>query len=161
MTRRRLSTAGIAALPDSAIPSASAMLAIVDAVPIVLHEPGERDIEASASTNSSADISPAFTASENRHRCVPEPTLSPRKCPFSIGPPETRIAGRSTLAAPISSAGVVLSQPASSTTPSMHLPRIASSTSMAQRLRYIIAVGRNVDSDGLNTGNSTGSPPAS
>ena len=161
MTRRRLSTAGIAALPDSAMPSASAIDAMVLAVPIVLHEPGERDIDASASTNSSAVISPAFTASEKRQRCVPEPTFSPRKWPLSIGPPDTRIAGRSTDAAPIRSAGVVLSQPARSTTPSMHLPRIASSTSMAHRLRYIIAVGRRVDSDGENTGNSTGRPPAS
>ena len=79
ITRRRLSTAGIAALPDSAMPSASAIDAMVLAVPIVLHEPGERDIDASASTNSSAVISPAFTASEKRQRCVPEPTFSPRK----------------------------------------------------------------------------------
>ncbi len=55
------------------------MLAMVLAVPIVLHEPGERDIDASASTNSSAVISPAFTASLNFHRWVPEPTRSPRK----------------------------------------------------------------------------------
>ena len=35
----------------------------------------------------------------------------PRYLPESIGPPETPMVGRSTLAAPISSAGVVLSQP--------------------------------------------------
>ena len=79
MTRRRLSTAGIAALPDSVMPSASTMLAMVLAVPIVLQEPGERLIDASASTNSAAVISPAFTASENFHRCVPDPIRSPRK----------------------------------------------------------------------------------
>ena len=79
ITRRRLSTAGIAALPDSAMPSASAMLAMVDAVPIVLQVPVERDMEASASRNSACVISPAFTASENFHRWVPDPTLSPRK----------------------------------------------------------------------------------
>ena len=79
ITRRRESTAGIAALPDSAMPSASAMLAMVDAVPIVLHDPALRDIDASASANSAIVISPAFTASENFHRCVPDPTRSPRK----------------------------------------------------------------------------------
>ena len=53
--------------------------------------------------------------------------------------------GRSQLAAPISSAGVVLSQPTSSTTPSIGLARIDSSTSMLARLRNSIAVGRRLD----------------
>ena len=79
MTLRRESTAGIAALPDSAMPSASAMEAMVEAVPMVLQVPDERLIEASASRNSACVISPAFTISENFHRCVPEPTRSPRK----------------------------------------------------------------------------------
>ena len=130
-----MSTAGMAALPESAMPSASVMLAIVEAVPMVLHEPGERLIAASASRKSSRLIVPAFTASDICQSAVPEPTRSPRNQPFSIGPPETRIAGMSTLAAPIRSAGVVLSQPASSTTPSSGLARSASSTSIAQRLR--------------------------
>ena len=117
------------------MPSASVMLAIVEAVPMVLHEPGERLIAASASRKSSRLIVPAFTASDICQSAVPEPTRSPRNQPLSIGPPETRIAGMSTLAAPIRSAGVVLSQPASSTTPSSGLARSASSTSIAQRLR--------------------------
>ena len=50
-----------------------------EAVPMVLQDPGLRLIDASASTNSSAVISPAFTASENFHRWVPDPTRSPRK----------------------------------------------------------------------------------
>ena len=79
MTRRRLSTAGMAALPESAMPIASAMEAMLEAVPMVLQLPGERDMEASASRKSSAVISPAFTASENFQRWVPEPTRSPRK----------------------------------------------------------------------------------
>ena len=74
-----MSTAGIAALPESAMPSASAIEAMVEAVPMVLQEPGLRDIEASASTNSSCVMVPALTASENFHRWVPEPTRSPRK----------------------------------------------------------------------------------
>ncbi len=80
---------------------------------------------------------------------------------MSIGPPETAIAGRSTLAAPISSAGVVLSQPTSSTMPSSGLPRIDSSTSMLARLRYSIAVGLSSVSPSDMTGNSSGKPPAS
>ena len=127
----------------------------------MLQDPADRDIDASASRNSSGVISPAFTASENRQRRVPEPTRSPRKRPFSIGPPETRIAGRSHEAAPISSDGVVLSQPASSTTPSIGLPRMHSSTSIAARLRNIIAVGRRALSEAEKTGTSTGRPPAS
>ncbi len=79
ITLRRLSTPGMAALPESAMPSASAMEAMVEAVPIVLQVPEERLIDASASRNSSCVISPAFTISENFHRCVPEPTRSPRK----------------------------------------------------------------------------------
>ena len=49
---------------------------------------------------------------------VPEPVRSPRNQPFSIGPTESAIAGMLTVAAAISSAGVVLSQPMVSTTPS-------------------------------------------
>jgi hypothetical protein len=54
----------------------------------------------------------------------------------------TTIDGRSVEAAPISSDGVVLSQPTSSTAPSIGCARIVSSTAIAARLRYIIAVGR-------------------
>ena len=69
--------------------------------------------------------------------------------------------GRSQDAAPISNAGVVLSQPTISTTPSIGLARIDSSTSMLARLRNIIAVGRRLVSPSEVTGNSTGKPPAS
>ena len=135
MTRRRLSTAGIAALPESASPSASIMEAMVEAVPIVLQDPGDRLMAASASRNSARVISPALIASDICQSAVPEPTRSPRNQPFSIGPPETTIAGMSTEAAPITRLGVVLSQPASRTTPSSGQARKLSSTSMAARLR--------------------------
>ena len=85
----------------------------------------------------------------------------PRYLPFSIGPPDTPIVGRSHEAAPISSAGVVLSQPISSTTPSNGLARIDSSTSIAAWLRNSIVVGRISVSPRLITGNSIGKPPAS
>ena len=81
--------------------------------------------------------------------------------PLSIGPPETTSVGRSQLAAPISSAGVVLSQPTSRTTPSIGLARIDSSVSILARLRNSIAVGRRFDSPNDITGNSSGRPPAS
>ena len=106
-------------------------------------------------------ISPVFSISVNFHTCVPEPMSSPRNLPFSIGPPETPIVGRSHDAAPISSAGVVLSQPISSTTPSNGLARIDSSTSIAAWLRNSIVVGRISVSPRLITGNSIGKPPAS
>ena len=161
LTLRRESTAGIAALCGRAMPSASAMLAIVEAVPIVMQCPGLRLIPASASMNSSCDISPDLTISENFQTLVPEPMSVPRYLPLSIGPPDTTIAGMSQLAAPITSAGVVLSQPVSSTTPSIGFPRMDSSTSIAARFRNSIAVGRRLISPSEVTGNSKGSPPAS
>jgi hypothetical protein len=85
----------------------------------------------------------------------------PRNRPLSMGPPEMTMVGKSQDAAPISSDGVVLSQPHISTTPSIGLPRIASSTSIDARFRNSIAVGRKLDSPQENTGNSSGNPPAS
>ena len=49
----------------------------------------------------------------------PEPTRSPLFQPFSMGPTDRAMAGMSTVAAAIRQAGVVLSQPMVSTTPSM------------------------------------------
>ena len=115
----------------------------------------------SAAVNSSCDILPARTSSDICHTPVPEPICLPRNCPESIGPPEMPMVGRSQLAAPMSSDGVVLSQPMSSTTPSIGLPRMDSSTSMLARLRNNIAVGRSCVSPSDITGNSSGNPPAS
>ena len=99
--------------------------------------------------------------SETRQRSVPDPTSSSRHSPFSIGPPGMQMVGRSTLAAPISCAGVVLSQPHSSTTPSSGLARSDSSTSIDMRLRHSIVVGFIMDSPSDIVGNSSGRPPAS
>ncbi len=137
------------------------MLAMVDAVPIVMQWPCERCMQLSASKKSSCDICPARTSSDIFHTSVPEPSSPPRNLPLSIGPPETPMVGRSHEAAPIISAGVVLSQPISSTTPSIGLPRIDSSTSMLARLRNSMAVGRSMVSPSDITGNSSGKPPAS
>ena len=160
-TLRRPSTAGIAALPGKPMPSASTIEAIVLAVPMVMQCPCERCIQLSASTNSSCDIRPPRTSSDICQTPVPEPIACPRQRPVSIGPPETPIAGRSTEAAPIKSAGVVLSHPINSTTPSNGLARIDSSTSIDARLRYSMAVGRIRVSPSDITGNSSGKPPAS
>ena len=115
----------------------------------------------SAAVNSSCVILPARTSSDICHTPVPEPICLPRKRPDNIGPPEMPIVGRSQLAAPMSNDGVVLSQPMSSTTPSIGLPRIDSSTSMLARLRNNIAVGFSCVSPSDITGNSSGNPPAS
>ncbi len=69
-----------------------------------------------------------------RHTSVPQPSGTPRKVPVSIGPPGTTSAGMSTDAAAISSDGIVLSQPPSSTTPSIGLARMLSSTSIAREV---------------------------
>ena len=66
------------------------------------------------------------------------------------------MAGMSALAAPMSCAGVVLSQPHSSTTPSSGLARMDSSTSMAIRLRNSMVVGRMNISPSEMVGNSSG-----
>src|SRR5215204_2220787 len=78
-----------------------------------------------------------------------------------MGPPGTIIVGRSTLQAPIKVDGVVLSQPVNNTTPSMGLPRIDSSVSIAARFLNNMAVGLSCVSPRDITGNSRGNPPAS
>ena len=134
---------------------------MVEAVPMVMQCPALRFMPASAAWNSSSVISPARSCSLIEMMLVPEPIACPRYTPRSCGPPETPMVGRSALAAPISSAGVVLSQPISRTTPSSGWARMFSSTSIAARLRNSIAVGRIVTSPSEVTGNSSGKPPAS
>ena len=137
------------------------MLAIVLAVPIVMQWPWLRCMQLSASKKSCSLSVPARTCSLMLQTPVPDPNSCPRHLPLSIGPPDTPIVGKPTLDAPISSEGVVLSQPINSTTPSIGLPRMLSSTSMLARLRYSIAVGRSSVSPSDITGNSSGKPPAS
>ena len=103
---------------------------------------------------------PSISACSKRQTSVPEPMLRPWNTPFSMGPPVTISAGMSTLAAAISMAGVVLSQPVSNTTPSSGLARMSSSTSMAMGLRKSMAVGRMSASPRDMVGNSSGKPPA-
>jgi hypothetical protein len=142
------------------VPSASATSAIVDAVPIVLQCPRLRIIADSDRANASGASVPARTSSDSRQTSVPQPSGTPRNVPVNIGPPGTTTAGRSTEAAAISSDGIVLSQPPSSTTPSIGLARSISSVAIAARLRQSIAVGRTWDSPSDTTGSSSGTPPA-
>ena len=128
---------------------------------MVMQWPWLRCIQLSASLKSCMVSWPARTISLICHTPVPEPNSCPRHLPLSIGPPDTPMVGMSTLAAPIISDGVVLSQPISSTTPSSGLARMVSSTSMLARLRYSMAVGRIRVSPRDMTGNSSGKPPAS
>ena len=50
---------------------------MVEAVPMVMHEPALRDMAASAAMNSGILIVPAATASLNRMTSVPEPSIRP------------------------------------------------------------------------------------
>jgi hypothetical protein len=93
------------------MPSPSAMLFIVDAVPIVLQWPELGALSIARLRNSASSISPAASLRRLRQMTVPLPTSSPSCQPSSIGPPERTIAGMSTVEAAISDDGVVLSQP--------------------------------------------------
>ena len=89
------------------------------AVPMVLQWPADGAEAQVMSRNCSMSISPAASIRLACQTTVPEPASSPSYQPFSIGPPESTIAGMSTVAAAMMSAGVVLSQPVVSTTPSI------------------------------------------
>ncbi len=109
----------MAAQPVSDMPSASAIAFIDDAVPMVLQWPTLGAEAQVMSMNCGMSISPLASSRRACQTTVPEPARWPLYQPFSIGPPDSTIAGMSTLAAPISRAGVVLSQPVVSTTPSI------------------------------------------
>ena len=64
-------------------------------------------------------IAPARRSAQYFHVSEPEPSVVPPQWPRSIGPAGTKIAGRFIDDAPMSSPGVVLSQPPISTAPSI------------------------------------------
>ena len=111
--------AGIAAQPVNDRPSASATAFIVDAVPIVLQCPADGALSVARLRNSSSSISPAASLRRLRQITVPDPTSSPSCQPSSIGPPDSTIAGISTVDAAMIPDGVVLSHPVVSTTASI------------------------------------------
>ena len=100
-----------------------------------------------------ADSVPARTSSLTAatRRCR-SPAACRGRCRSASGRRARRRPGRSTDAAAISSAGIVLSQPPSSTTPSIGLARSISSVAIAAMLRQSIAVGRTCVSPSDTTG---------
>ena len=112
------STAGMEAEPGSAIPIASAMEVIVLAVPMVMQVPALRAMPPMMDCHCGSVMVPARRSSQYLKASEPEPSVWPRDMPRSIGPAGRKMAGRSALVAPSSIAGVVLSQPPISTTPS-------------------------------------------
>jgi hypothetical protein len=118
ITAWRESAAGIEAAPGRVMPSASAALVMVEAVPIVMQWPGERAMPCSISAQSASLILPARSSAQYFQTSLPEPSAPPRHEPRSIGPAGMKIAGRFIEIAPMSRPGVVLSQPPISTAPS-------------------------------------------
>ena len=100
------------------MPSASAIAVIVLAVPIVMQVPWLRAMPDRIASHSSLSMRPARLSSQYLNASEPEPSVLPAQLPRSIGPAGRKIDGRSMLVAPSSIAGVVLSQPPISTTPS-------------------------------------------
>ena len=134
-TSRSACTAGIAAVPGSDIPSASAMQAMVLAVPITAQVPAVTAKRPSTSAISSASTAPARYLAQKPRQSVQAPSRWPLCRPVLIGPVTSWMAGRLAEAAPMSCAGTVLSQPPTSTTASIGCAPIISSVSMAMRLR--------------------------
>ena len=84
---RRESAAGIAALPGSAMPSVSAIAAIVDAVPITMQCPAERERQRlDLGHLLVGDLAGAPLAPRSCQRPCPEPSSWSRHMPRSIGP---------------------------------------------------------------------------
>ena len=113
-----------------------AMLAMVEAVPMVMQWPGEtRHAGFRAHEIGERHLARLHRFAELPDRGARSRRRSRGTCRSASDRRMSAMVGRSQLAAPISSAGVVLSQPTSSTTPSIGLARIDSSTSMLARLR--------------------------
>ena len=113
------STAGIDEAPGRVSPSVSAMAVMVEAVPITMQVPAERAMPPSISFQSPWVMVPARSSAQYFQASLPLPSTSPRQFPRSIGPAGKNTVGRFMLVAPMTSAGVVLSQPPMITQPSM------------------------------------------
>ena len=111
------------------------MIAMVEAVPMVLQVPVAQPRQRSSSCHPASSSRPARRSSHSRHRSLPVPRRRPRNVAGAREPLVTTTTGRSALTAPMMAPGTVLSHPASSTIPSSGLLRIISSISMASRLR--------------------------
>ena len=112
-------TAGTELAPGRVKPRASAMQAIVDAVPMVMHVPAERAMQFSISVQSPSHRLPAHLSAQYFHASVPLPRVTSRQRALSIGPAGRKTDGTSAEMAPMRSPGTVLSQPPMSTAASM------------------------------------------
>ena len=97
--------------------------------------PGDEAIACSTSSQSAWVMFPARSSAQYFHTSEPDPKVDPRQCARSIGPHGTKMKGRPQDTAPMTSAGVVLSHPPSSTAPSNGYERRSSSHSSASRFR--------------------------
>ena len=108
---------------------------MVAAVPMVMQVPNERAMPFSISSHSASLMLPARFSSQYFQTSEPEPRYLPCQLPRSIGPAGTKMVGSPMLIAPMIRPGVVLSQPPSSTAPSIGCERNSSSVSIARKLR--------------------------
>src|SRR5579864_3683694 len=83
------STAGIELAPGREKPSVSAMLVIVEAVPIVMQVPGERAIPFSISCQAFRSMLPALRSDQYFITSEPLPRTWPCQLPRSMGPAGT------------------------------------------------------------------------
>ena len=87
--------------PGSASPSVSAMIAIVDAVPIVLHAPRPWPRQFSSLAHAASSSAPPRRESYSRHKAVPLPSGEPSNKAGTRNPPVTTSPGMSALASAI------------------------------------------------------------
>ena len=111
------STAGVAAVPGSDIPSASVMQAIVFAVYSPWQEPHPGIAAHSSSPSSASLMVPAATCPTASKTEIRERSRPPRQ-PSSMGPPVSTIVGTLHRTAAISIPGTILSQVPTQTSPS-------------------------------------------
>ena len=146
--------------PGSIRPSVAVRQAMVEAVPMTMHVPPVGHRDCSISPISSRSISPARCRSQYRRQSVQAPRRSPCQLPVRMAPVTSEIAGSPAETAAINWAGTVLSQPPSSTTPSIGCDRIISSVPMAIRLRKSMEVGESSVSASEMVGKTRARPPA-
>src|SRR5207244_1971005 len=82
---RQASGAGTAAMPGSVMPSASAIAAIVLAVPITMQVPVDGKSSPWTASRRAASSAPARCSLQTRRQAVPAPRRQPSKPPVSLG----------------------------------------------------------------------------
>src|SRR5260221_2777740 len=100
------STAGMVAQFGRQNPSTSATLVMVEAVPMVMQAPGEREMPFSISRQAHSVMLPARNSCQYFQTSEPEPTVLPCQLPRNIGPAGMKIPGRFIVIQPRLHAGV-------------------------------------------------------